>query len=67
MPKLKSHSGAKKRFRVTGTGKIMHQTQGRRHLLIGMSSNRRRRFLGDNVLSNAKQIKSLKALLPYAR
>lgn len=66
MPKLKSHSGTKKRFRVTGTGKVMHQTQGRRHLLIGMSSNRRRRFLKDNVL-NAEQTKTIRTLIPYAR
>jgi large subunit ribosomal protein L35 len=66
MPKLKSHSGAKKRFRITGSGKVMHQTQGRRHLLIGMSSTRRRRFRKDNVLY-AAQAKEIKKLLPYAR
>ena len=38
MPKIKTHSGTKKRFRVTGTGKVMHQTQGRRHLLIGIAA-----------------------------
>lgn len=65
MPKLKSHSGAKKRFRVTGTGKVMHQTQGRRHLLIGMSSTRRRRFRLDNML-NATQSKIIKKMIPYA-
>ena len=66
MPKLKTHSGAKKRFRITGTGKVMHQTQGRRHLLIGMSSTRRRRFRKDNVLYDV-QAKQIKALMPYAR
>jgi large subunit ribosomal protein L35 len=66
MPKMKTHSGAKKRFRFTGTGKVMHQTQGRRHLLIGMSSTRRRRFRKDNVLF-ATQAKTLVKLMPYAR
>jgi len=66
MPKLKSHSGTKKRFRVTPKGQAMHQTQGRRHLLIGMSSTRRRRFLKDNVL-NETQSKIIRTLLPYAR
>jgi large subunit ribosomal protein L35 len=66
MPKIKSHSGAKKRFRITANGHVMHQTQGRRHLLIGMSSNRRRRFLKDNKL-NTVQSDMIKALLPYAR
>jgi large subunit ribosomal protein L35 len=65
MPKLKSHSGAKKRFRVTGAGKVMHQTQGRRHLLTPMSSTRLRRMRKDNVL-NKTQAKAIKKLLPYA-
>ena len=33
MPKMKTHSGAKKTFRVTGTGKIMLERAGKRHLL----------------------------------
>ncbi len=65
MPKLKSHSGAKKRFRITAKGHAMHQTQGRRHLLIGMSSTRRRRFRKDHNLDET-QAKIVKALLPYA-
>ena len=66
MPKLKTHSGAKKRFRFSGTGKVMHQPQGRRHLLIGMSGTRRRRFRKDNALNNT-QSKIMKKLMPYAR
>jgi large subunit ribosomal protein L35 len=31
---MKTHSGAKKRFRVTGSGKIMHERAGKRHLLV---------------------------------
>ena len=38
MPKMKTHSGAKKTFRVTGTGKIMHERAGKRHLLEHKSS-----------------------------
>lgn len=44
MPKIKTNSGAKKRFRVTGTGKIKFKKSGLRHLLTGMSSNRGRRL-----------------------
>ncbi|MBI4397226.1 MAG: 50S ribosomal protein L35 [Elusimicrobia bacterium] len=65
MPKLKSHSGTKKRFRVTKKKHVMHQTQGRRHLLIGMSSTRRRRFRKDNKL-NKTQSKIIRTLIPYA-
>ena len=32
MPKMKTHSGAKKRFRFTGTGKLMHRKAGKMHL-----------------------------------
>ena len=34
MPKMKTHSGAKKRFKVTGTGKVMHAQSGKRHGMI---------------------------------
>lgn len=65
MPKMKSHSGAKKRFRITPTGSAMHQKAGRRHLLIGESSSRRRNVRNDNRL-NDTQSKMIRALLPYA-
>ena len=50
MPKNKTHSGAKKRFRVTGTGKVMREQAGGRHLLEHKSSRRTRRIAGDVVL-----------------
>jgi large subunit ribosomal protein L35 len=40
MPKMKSHSGAKKRFRLTGTGKVMREQAGGRHLLEHKSRRR---------------------------
>lgn len=49
MPKMKTHSGAKKRFRVTGSGKIMHERAGKRHLLERKSSRQTRRLTGDVV------------------
>ena len=47
MPKMKTHSGAKKRFHVTGSGKIMHERAGKRHLLERKSSRLTRRLSGD--------------------
>ncbi|MEK6647757.1 MAG: 50S ribosomal protein L35 [Actinomycetota bacterium] len=47
MPKMKTHSGAKKRFRVTGSGKIMHERAGKRHLLERKSSRLTRRLTND--------------------
>jgi large subunit ribosomal protein L35 len=51
MPKNKTHSGAKKRFKVTGTGRIMHERTNKRHLLEGKSSRRTRRLDGVNELA----------------
>ncbi len=61
MPKQKTHSGAKKRFKVTGSGKIMKQQAGMRHNLEGKSSVRTRRLNQDKVLSapDAKNVKKL--------
>jgi large subunit ribosomal protein L35 len=47
MPKMKTHSGAKKRFRVTGSGKLMREQANRRHLFEGKTSRRTRRLAAD--------------------
>ena len=47
MPKNKTHSGAKKRFRVTGSGKLMREQTNKRHLLEVKSSRRKRRLSKD--------------------
>ena len=61
MPKQKTHSGSKKRFKVTGTGKIMRQQAGMRHNFEGKSSRRTRRLSKDQVLApgDAKVAKKL--------
>lgn len=51
MPKQKTHSGAKKRFKVTGSGKILHERANRRHLLEVKPSKRTRRLAGTEELS----------------
>ena len=48
MPKVKTNSGAKKRFRVTGTGKLIHKQAGKRHNL-GKKSQKRIRNLRKGV------------------
>lgn len=53
MPKQKTHSGAKKRFKVTGSGKITHEQTNRRHRLEVKSSKRSRRLEKDAVVSPA--------------
>ncbi|HLL68403.1 MAG TPA: 50S ribosomal protein L35 [Micromonosporaceae bacterium] len=63
MPKMKSHSGMKKRVRVTGSGKIIAEQAGKRHLLEVKSSRRTRRLTGTVELTKAdtKRIKRLLA------
>jgi large subunit ribosomal protein L35 len=51
MPKSKTHSGASKRFRRTGTGKIVREKANRRHLLEHKSSTRMRRLEGRTAVS----------------
>jgi large subunit ribosomal protein L35 len=50
--KLKTHSGAKKRFKRTGTGKLLRKKAGRRHLLTGKGRDRKRRLKGSAVVSS---------------
>jgi large subunit ribosomal protein L35 len=61
MPKQKTHSGSKKRFKVTGSGKIMKQQAGMRHNLEVKSAKRKARLNTDQVLakSDAKNVKKL--------
>ena len=62
MPKMKTHSGAKKRFRVTGKGKLMRQQTNRRHYLEGKSTSRTRRLAADVDVSTADTRKVKKLL-----
>lgn len=64
MPKLKSHSGAKKRFKITARGKVRHKRAGARHLLQGMSASRSR-FLRRSATLNNQNAKVIRQLLPY--
>jgi large subunit ribosomal protein L35 len=61
MPKMKTHSGAKKRFRLTGKGKVMREQAGGRHLLERKSSRYTRRIANDVVVApaDAKKVKKL--------
>lgn len=62
MPKNKTHSGAKKRFKVTGSGKVMRERAGKRHLLEHKSSRRTRRLSVDAEVSAADTPKVKKLL-----
>jgi len=62
MPKSKTHSGSAKRFRITGSGKIMRRRANRNHLLEHKPSRRTRRLYNEVELS-ASDTKRIKRLL----
>jgi large subunit ribosomal protein L35 len=62
MPKMKSHSGMKKRVRVTGSGKLMRQRAGKRHLNEHKPTSRTRRLSVDVEVAGA-DVKVAKRLL----
>ncbi|MEW6173434.1 MAG: 50S ribosomal protein L35 [Bacillota bacterium] len=64
MPKIKTHRGAAKRFKKTGTGKIVGWHGFKSHLLEKKSSSRTRRLRHKTVLS-ASDTARVKRLLPY--
>jgi large subunit ribosomal protein L35 len=64
MPKMKTHSGAKKRIRLTGSGKLMREQANRRHLFENKSSRRTRRLAQDVPVapSDSRTVKRLLGL-----
>ena len=64
MPKLKSHRGAAKRFKKTGTGKFVRSKAFKRHILTSKPTRRKRQMRGSEVVAAADSAK-LKRMLPY--
>jgi large subunit ribosomal protein L35 len=62
MPKQKTHSGAKKRFKVTGSGKILRRHGMKSHILEKKSPKRKRAFASDQPVA-ASDVKTVKRLL----
>ena len=63
MPKLKTHRGAKKRIKITATGKVLMKGAGLRHILTKKSSKKKRKKGKLIVLSKA-DAKMIKKLVP---
>ncbi len=64
MPKLKTHKGAKKRFKFTGNGKIKRNRSHTRHLFSSKSS-KRKRHLGSPAYVHSNEVDRVNKLLPY--
>jgi len=65
MPKMKSNSGAKKRFKITKNGKVKRALGFKSHLLEKKSPKRKRGLRGVTVSSEA-EVAKVKKMLPYA-
>jgi large subunit ribosomal protein L35 len=65
MPKMKTHSGTKKRFRVTAAKKVKFRKPGQRHLMTGDSGNQNRYSRKPSIVSKA-DMKIMKKNLPYS-
>ena len=64
MPKLKTHSGAKKRFKLTKNGKVVRAHANKRHIL-NKKTTKRKRNLRKNVIADVTNVAQVKKLLPY--
>ncbi|AZR73675.1 50S ribosomal protein L35 [Anoxybacter fermentans] len=65
MPKMKTHKGAKKRTKITGTGKIMRGRAFKSHKLTKKSAKRRRSLRQGGFISDADK-RTVAKLLPYS-
>ncbi|TVR18030.1 MAG: 50S ribosomal protein L35 [Balneolaceae bacterium] len=65
MPKMKSKSGAKKRFKPTGSGKLKRKKAFKSHILTKKSSKRKRNLTQTTLVHEADE-KAVKKMLPYS-
>ena len=65
MPKQKTHTSSKKRFKVTGTGKVLHKQSFRSHILSKRPTKRMRHLRHSQVCSD-QNAKIVKKMIPYA-
>jgi large subunit ribosomal protein L35 len=64
MPKIKTHSASKKRFSLTGTGKVKRAKAYKSHLLTGKTTKRTRK-LRKSTLAHETNAATIKMLIPY--
>lgn len=64
MPKLKTKSGAKKRFKVTGSGKIKRKSAFKNHILTKKETKQKRRLSKKTIVSKADE-NNVRLMLPY--
>ncbi|MFO7258974.1 MAG: 50S ribosomal protein L35 [Bacteroidota bacterium] len=65
MPKVKTKSGAKKRFKITGTGKVKRKRAYKNHILTKKETKQKRRLTA-KALVRKEDLANIKLMLPYA-
>jgi large subunit ribosomal protein L35 len=65
MPKMKTKSGAKKRFRVRGSGSLKRAHAGKRHILTKRTTKNKRQLRGNTGIHETN-VDSVRAMMPYA-
>jgi large subunit ribosomal protein L35 len=63
MPKMKSHKGARKRFKITASGKVKRMRAFKSHILTKKSSKRKRRLRRGTIIQTPGEAKNIKRLL----
>ena len=64
MPKIKTHSGAKKRFKLTKTGKVLRAHSYKSHIL-NKKTTKRKRNLRKTAIADVNNVAQVKRLIPY--
>jgi large subunit ribosomal protein L35 len=64
MRKMKTHSGAKKRFKITKKKKIKYKKSGQRHFMIGDNSDKSRKSRKSSIIKKS-DMKTILKLMPY--
>lgn len=64
MPKMKSHSGSKKRFNLTANGEVKRSCVGHRHKLSNKNTKRKRRLRSGTYVSHTQE-KTIRNMIPY--
>ena len=65
MPKMKTDKTVAKRFRKTGTGKLMHVQRNKRHILTKKTAKRKRQLRAQVALDNTNALKYVKSVLDH--
>jgi len=63
MPKMKAHKGARKRFKITGSGKVKRMKAFKSHILTKKTSKRKRRLRQGTTIENRGETRNIKRLL----